>query len=336
MFGATFTSIYSIRSYEQAKKRFESTAPIRGRSDTGKIPLGARSQVDKIYMRKNGESIQCYLYQTPVVTFHPGNTIEVTVGTRYKPSVSDAKFFEALLRLPCYIRKGALHMQVGSRLLTLTTEYHTAMLVNTEGTLVAQDRTIYGYKINRKAANNVRRRYGAFYRWLKATVSLRTETFTLKYRTDNPQIERVVVPAAELAQVIAPEVLRPGELKVFPLLGYMSGKPDKDSTARAKWDQDAAQLIEMISGEDVTNFYRAFLHLMLACGETWQIGDYRGWQGPRAAFSGLSDRAIHCTPVMLARKMDEVLFSYFCDEVFESVPMRDGEVPSKHAAMMVR
>lgn len=339
MFAATFNRLYPLRSYEEAKRKYESTKPIRGRSDENKRPLGDRSAVDKIYIRKNGEAYECYLYQTPVVTFHPDNSIVLDIGTRYKPSLSDAKFIEALLRVRTRIHKKALLVGINGQMMTFTTENHSAVLRSTLGGLIADERVIMGYKLNRKAANNVRRRYGAFYRWLKATVSLRSESRVQYQNTVHEHIlTRVVVPATEMAQVIKPEPAHEVFVR-FPKTALSSKKPERGNPqSRREWDTEIGQFINLISPAEPDTYYEAFLRLVYACSESWAFGGYAGWVGAAIPFSPheLNKRAFHCNAKMPAKTLDTLLFSYFAEEVLELVPLRPGEVPKEEYARWMK
>lgn len=353
MFHATFNRLYPLRSYEEAKRKYESTKPIRGRSDENKRPLGDRSAVDKAYIRKNGEAYECYLYQTPVVTFHPDNSIVLDIGTRYKPSQSDAKFIEALLRLRTRIHKKALLVGINGQMMTFTTENHSAVLRSTPQGIQADERVIMGYKLNRKAANNVRRRYGAFYRWLKATVSLRSESRVQYQNTEHEHIlTRVVVPATEMAQVLKPAPFVPSTPSALSILGGTStdkyicfatsmligAKPAAGHMHRQLWDIEMQQFINLISPAEPDTYYEAFLRLVYVCSESWAYGMFGGWGGAGLPFlaKDIEKRAFHCNAKMPAKTLDTLLFSYFAEEVLESVPLRPGEVPKEEYARWMK
>ena len=85
-------------------------------------------------------------------------------------------FFYFLLGQRAQMRDRAVVVQFGDKKVAFNTKHHSAVLHHDEsGQLVPEERVIMGYKINRKEANNVRREYGAFYRWVKAAVSLRED-----------------------------------------------------------------------------------------------------------------------------------------------------------------
>jgi hypothetical protein len=71
------SGISSIENYAEALKRYETTKHIRGRAEDQR-PLGDRKKIDafRISKEENG-NIQCFLYQTPVVTFTPEDNIVI-------------------------------------------------------------------------------------------------------------------------------------------------------------------------------------------------------------------------------------------------------------------
>jgi hypothetical protein len=85
-----------IATYEEALKRYESVAPIRGRKDSVK-PLGHRNRVDAYAIRKNADGgIECVLWQSPVVTFNVDGTIKLKNYT-YN-TISTCNFISEVLR----------------------------------------------------------------------------------------------------------------------------------------------------------------------------------------------------------------------------------------------
>jgi hypothetical protein len=85
-----------IATYEEALKRYESVAPIRGRKDAIK-PLGHRNRVDAYTIRKNADGgVECVLWQTPVITFNVDGTIKLKNYT-YN-TISTCNFISEVLR----------------------------------------------------------------------------------------------------------------------------------------------------------------------------------------------------------------------------------------------
>jgi len=89
------SGISSIENYAEALKRHETTKHIRGRAEDQR-PLGKRSKIDsfRIFKQENG-NIQCFLYNTPVVTFTPEDNIVISLNQWI--SSSTCKFISELV-----------------------------------------------------------------------------------------------------------------------------------------------------------------------------------------------------------------------------------------------
>jgi hypothetical protein len=75
--GYQVSGISGIKNYAEALRKYETTKHIRGRAEDQR-PLGDRKKIDtfRISKKENGD-IQCFLYQTPVVTFTPEDNIVI-------------------------------------------------------------------------------------------------------------------------------------------------------------------------------------------------------------------------------------------------------------------
>lgn len=75
-----------IRSYEEAKERYESVVPIRGRADDVR-PIGDRRRdhetIRKLHVRHEDQMLElyaCRLYSTNVITYYPDGKIVLDFG----------------------------------------------------------------------------------------------------------------------------------------------------------------------------------------------------------------------------------------------------------------
>ena len=85
-----------LTTYDEALKRYNDVAPIRGRANNVK-PLGHRNRVDAYTIRKNADGgIECVLWQTPVVTFNVDGTIRLK-NYQYN-TLSTCNFISEVLR----------------------------------------------------------------------------------------------------------------------------------------------------------------------------------------------------------------------------------------------
>lgn len=179
------TGIPRIRDYGEAMCRFNNTRPIRGRTDPSRpqYPLGHRSKVDSFHMKRCPftQDVEFYLYRTPVITFKPDG--EVWIKSDGWDTISTSNFLTEAL--------SGIHAQIYDRNLCIgfttaeRTEWHR---VPTSGTLKlkrGEDRRwallnpteCYTHSVNRKAANNVRRRYKDFIQYAKAMIKLKNGEF---------------------------------------------------------------------------------------------------------------------------------------------------------------
>lgn len=180
---ASFHRLPNLRTYAQALDRYNTTKPIRGRSPEVR-PLGARKDVDrfKIDKRENGDVV-CILFRTDFLTFHPDNSITIDLGG-YKPSLSDAYFVEEVLAFRACIQRRALVIEpintANKWRVVLTNEAKTLTFVRDEQNVLmpSKEYAVKGWTIDRAASNEVRKKYGEFYRYLKTALSLRKDEET--------------------------------------------------------------------------------------------------------------------------------------------------------------
>jgi len=167
-------------TYADAVRIHDSTKPIRGRSPEER-PLGARRDVDTYWVRMRGEDVEFVLYKTPVITYRPNG--DVVVKTDGWNSVSTHQFISQVLLVHCY----------GSRSNTIielrgSTDVVSKVIVPKDKSVVLSFahgnwritgyHTMHEYRMNRKAANAVRKKYADFLNYAKGMVKLRSEMVT--------------------------------------------------------------------------------------------------------------------------------------------------------------
>lgn len=330
---STFTRIRRVRSYKDAEAFYENTKPIRGRGNQHR-PLGARKDIDRFYMVKSYNALtpdntpdgpppiyQCFLYRTPLVTFHPDGRVVLDIGTDYKPSISDAYFFYYLLGQRAQMRDRAVVVHFGGKKVAFNTQHHSAVLHHDEyGQLVPEERVIMGYKINRKEANNVRREYAAFYRWVKAAVSLRQDDGHIR------------ITAREMMEVVPTQEVESNGVQTVEFLGVTdahqlpSFKSSDDEIKQIKIRQ-CKRIVELAGSSDETDYYKALLFIVFQHGRhAWF---YTTWDKTRVRRIELDTFKFSILASSIPKAIDHLLFSHHANKVLQMLPLEDGQLPNK-------
>ena len=175
--------IQYIRSFEDARKRYENTKPIRGRADDTTRPLSDRDAVDTYNIRKRVKegkvSYECYLYSTPVLTYTEGSTPsgDITIDMGNWPSVSTRTFITEITGFPCAIRTGTSYMTLPSGNVVLPRTGPTVVRKSEDGKaweLVMSTR-MFEVQLQRKEANAIRAQYKEFTDYVDNVIKLRRE-----------------------------------------------------------------------------------------------------------------------------------------------------------------
>jgi hypothetical protein len=164
-------------TYADAKYVHDKTTPIRGRSPEVR-PLGQRRDAGVYSVRMSGANVEFVLYKTPVITYLPNG--DVVIKTDGWNSMSTHQFIEQVLGVKCYGARRNTVMEARSA----EGDVHKYIIPKDKGITmihaggnwrITQFNTIYEYRLNRKAANAVRKQYGDFLRYVKGMVNLRSE-----------------------------------------------------------------------------------------------------------------------------------------------------------------
>jgi len=174
---STVKEVKRCFTYADAKYVHDKTKPIRGRSPEIR-PLGQRRDVDIYSVRMSGENVEFVLYKTPVITYLPNG--DVVVKTNGWSSVSTHQFINQVLGISCYGARRNSIMEARSA----EGDVHKYIIPKDKGITmihaggnwrITQFNTIYEYRLNRKAANAVRKKYADFLNYIKGMVNLRSE-----------------------------------------------------------------------------------------------------------------------------------------------------------------
>jgi hypothetical protein len=134
--------------------------------------------VDIYSVRMSGENVEFVLYKTPVITYLPNG--DVVVKTNGWSSISTHQFIQQVLDISCYGARRNSIMEARSA----EGDVHKYIIPKDKGITmihaggnwrITQFNTIYEYRLNRKAANDVRKKYADFLNYAKGMVRLRSE-----------------------------------------------------------------------------------------------------------------------------------------------------------------
>ena len=353
---AAFNKLPSLRTYAGAKTFHNLCTPIRGQASQPK-PLGARSDWQRFRIRAtqnplqpNAEpSIECVLYKTPVVTYHPDNTVSVTTGNDYSPSQSTAKFISELLGHCAYAtcQANRIVLVTTNRTLTGDNETHKYAIAagqtltfhlpnlstpHTSRGLTPVDPTPQTtLVIDRAGANNVRKRYADFYRYLKATISLRT----VNTNKDHPGYLTIPIQLSEYRDNLPiksttkehgfhPQIKHDHWHFDLPNAQQISQKPATNSTNYTDWHTNVSSFLALLRNDsDIPAdkipgvFYRCFI--TLAHWARFEHRQFFRYDEP--------DRTTFVAPDAIRSLFDELLFKFHSNEVFTTRPVKTGQAP---------
>jgi hypothetical protein len=164
-----------FRDYGDALHKYNSTQDIRGRTVEPKKPLGHRRSVDtySIVKRDDG-AIQCVLWKTPVLTFFPDNTVEITDGMW--TTLSTANFIDEVMgyNVRSRVFNGHICVEVGDKEYRLEKDTPFKLAKNEQGYWKAVDvPTLKVHQVNRAGSNNVMKRYKDFFAYMEGVLKLR-------------------------------------------------------------------------------------------------------------------------------------------------------------------
>ena len=162
-----------LDNYAEAVKKYEDTKPIRG-SDNRR-PLGRRRDHHTYWLRMVRGNVELVLHQTPVITYLPDNTVVLTNGTWVTNSTHE--FISAVLRgVRASGWRGNTKLEVAGQMQFMPSKGEVVLVPGETSAFKFQaTKPVMGYCMNRKAANNVRRRYAGFRAYFENFIKLRSE-----------------------------------------------------------------------------------------------------------------------------------------------------------------
>jgi hypothetical protein len=366
-----------LSTHAEALCRFNQTTPIRG-SVPVRFPLGRRSDSHKFGISKeaNGD-VTLSLYNLPLITFHADtethkNTLTIgTPGTpatnrRYRWSSCDCYFIAEVLGR--YIKDartdyGRLVLEAldGQKFVM---PHNTCMRftydakANSLAPLPESVPTLHVPKINRKKANEVRARYGDFYRYMKGMIGVRKQTYTdnyYDYKNDEEVVDtydRIEFAEEEIIAVIPTTNTHSRKLPLRTEVRFDQEHPtltrnplDKPAIYTSIYVRDEAN--DTWAQKESREPYEcwvaateAFLTKVRGCGVDKDGNPLDETESFYQAFVYLSHFALQgnrrflgpenfsLDPKQISRAMDEIIFKYHSDEVIEIAPAKEGTVPT--------
>ena len=369
----TFQRLPYLSTHAEAAKRLAATKPIRKTKENADgptiYPLAERKDNYKFSIRKVGDAdthpnpsanpnsryqpcpgaqdgdIELLLYRMTLITFHQDDTL--TIHSMYTHwNSADTYFIREILRRyleDVVTNRGRLVMtpRIGDKIViphkghlrlryatTASTATHTHTLTPVAAPVLTT------YRLNRKATNEVRARYGEFYRYVKGMVALRKERKENRYY-DYHNEEQVVDITYTVS--ISEEELE-STLSLLP-----STRPDKlalatkpainTATYKAKVDGGYEQAVSREPYEHWLAGVEAFLTLVRTSAEDpEQHEKFRQafvWLAFVAGKSGYyRPKSFSVEAQEFGKTLDEIIFKYHSEEVFEKVQAKQGSVPS--------
>lgn len=185
------TGIRRLHTYADALEKFNTTKPIRGRTDitAPMYPLGHRHRVDSFWMQKCPltQDVDLFLYRTPVVSFKPDGRI--VIKSDGWDTSSTACFIMEVTGMQSYIYDHNLCVAIwrDSKVETYRVPANgTLTFVRENGQFKYVDGapTALTHKVNRKAINQKRKQYKEFKDYVRSMLKLRNGEFTQQEADD--------------------------------------------------------------------------------------------------------------------------------------------------------
>ena len=321
----TVMKVPGCRTYSQAMTIFDESKPIRGRSPELR-PLGSRRDCDSYSVRMHNDAVQFVLYKTPVITFTKGEdgATNIQIITGGYDSVSTRMFIERVLSVSCYSRNRHTLIEFGDEKHLLGDEIKLRF-ADGKLSLAGAPTTRYGYRLNRKAANNVRAKYRAFDNYLKGFIALRMG----QVKTHSGYIDVVEYTAAEAIELLGTRQkfntiwvntdqfeslnLRPYEQFAFTHTGYGDAKRFE---AIAEYRSACEMFFGWIGSDDHHQFYKAAMALV-TFDSSLTVED---------------QRTIRREAARIPKLYDSILMRWHAEEVLEKIQLENGRIPNPQYA----
>ena len=281
-----------ITTYAEAKERFTSTAPIRGRAKECR-PLGKNRRYNGYTINKNmrvveddvvgqwQETYSAQVYGKDVMEWYPDGTLALRIGRWHGTiiqSVVNYTLFTGVGTIQSYNGKWYFHNGNGNAYF-IPQDKDQVLLINTENSAVENTIQEFRRKAKRKALNDTRKRYAKFIEYGTNMLKIAQDSF--KY--DEEEVRRIM-----------------GGTDRHKLVWGRWTDLKEAAASRTKF---LGRISEFEQSGDLTLAY-TLVSVMVKSINYW----------------GNS-----CTSEQFKKSFDEVLKYQFKDEVFESEPVEIGK-----------
>lgn len=285
-------NIKPITTYAEAKERFTSTVPIRGRTKECR-PLGKNRRYNGYTINKNmrvvddgalgqwQETYSAQVYSKEVMEWYPDGTLALRIGRWHGTiiqSVVNYTLFAGVGSIQSYNGKWYFH-NGNSNAYYIPQDKDQVLLINTENSAVENPIQEYRRKAKRKAMNDTRKRYAKFLEYGTNMLKIAQDSF--KY--DEEEVKRTM------------------------------GGNDRHRLVWSRW-------------VDMTEVSASRTKFLNKVEDFEKSGDLNlAYTLASVMVKSINYWGNSCTSEQFKKSFDEVLKYQFKDEVFESEPVEIGK-----------
>jgi len=296
-------------TYAQAKRTYDRSVPIRGRAAEFR-PLGRRKDVDTYWcrMKQDGsEDIQFMLYQTAVLTFKKDG--DVVIQTNGYSTISTHEFINHVLPMvSCKGQRNNTVLEIRENKFVVPKNQAMTLRMVDNWWTVPEPIDSYEYRLDRKAAKDVRAKYKDFYTYANSMVKIRS----------------VIQEPRQWARSQTPyPVVEFNPQEFIDMLGYELHLVTGDKRVKRTFvniHERKAELDFYIGGDQPAemrndNFYAAFLGMAMDEHNHWETYNKR-------------ERPVQIRAKLILARIDEQILRAHAKDVLVWTRLAQGVVPA--------
>lgn len=306
-------------NYQDAKHLFDNTKPIRGRADNRK-PLGRRKDVDGYWIRENNDNgvamVEFMCYRTEVVTYFEDGRIRIKTDGWATPTTHAFIYYALGIQCNGADRKTNININGGTYQLDLING-HTMWVKeigeNYKKIVLDTDRwkepTKYNYRMSRKKANEVRKKYSKFTDYLNGFLSLRGDGGVVQFE----HRELVEIFGTAENQWGGAHVLNE-DFRHCMRRATETRWGDRE-TYHAKYLAAGTRIVGLMTSTDHTDFYRAAMTFI--AGERTYMSRNDSWNSTAKT-----------TVEKVKRDVNDFILRWHAEDVLEKYEVEAGTLPT--------